>query len=162
MKRLLILRHAKSSWRDAGLRDHDRPLNNRGRRDAPQMGARMREEGLSPGLIVSSTAVRARQTAELVAEGCGYTDPIALSPELYHGSTGAYLEAARDAPGDVDTLLLVGHNPGVQEVVWALSRREERMPTAALATIEFGIDKWRDVETEIGNLIGVLRPKELF
>lgn len=162
MKTLLILRHAKSSWKDPGLSDHERPLNGRGRKDAPRMGSQILEEGLSPGLIVSSTAVRARQTAELVAKTCGYTGSIALSPELYHGSPRAYLEVAHDAPSEIERLLVVGHNPAVQELVWTLSRREERMPTAALATIEFDVDSWQGLGTAAGELIAVWRPKEIF
>jgi phosphohistidine phosphatase len=126
------------------------------------MGVRICEEELSPGLIVSSTAARARQTAELVGETCGYTGSIALAPGLYFGSPGAYLEATHDVPSEVETLLVVGHNPGIQELVWMLSGREERMPTAALATIEFDIDSWQNLGTEAGELISVWRPKEIF
>ncbi len=162
VKTLLILRHAKSSWKDPGLADHERPLNKRGRRDAPRMGERMREEGLCPDLLISSTATRARQTADRLAATCGYEGTIALDPELYHGSAGAYLQAAHGAPLDADTVLLVGHNPSIEEAVWMLTGRHERMPTAALARIEFDVDGWGELRATEGRLQSVWRPKEIF
>ena len=91
MKTLLILRHAKSSWKDASLADHDRPLNKRGKRDAPRMGRLLQEQDLVPDRIISSTAKRARNTAKAVAKACNCKDKVELTSEFYHAGPGAYL-----------------------------------------------------------------------
>ena len=117
MKTLLILRHAKSSWKNNALSDHDRPLNPRGQRDAPNVGKRLRNEDLIPDAILSSTAKRACQTAEAVAQESGCAGELQLSGELYGGGPEAYLEAIRNLPSAVDCALVVGHNPDLEELV---------------------------------------------
>jgi phosphohistidine phosphatase len=160
MKTLLILRHAKSSWKEAGLSDHERPLNPRGERDAPRVGKRLREEDLLPDVILSSTAVRARQTAEAVAEESGFEGEIQLSGDLYGGGPEAYLEALRSLPEEVECALVVGHNPDVEELVGILSGESVRMPTAALAYLQVEIQRWEDLkEEEQGKLVEVWRPE---
>ena len=101
MKELLLLRHAKSSWKDLGMPDHDRPLKKRGLRDAPEVGRKLRELGLAPDRILSSTAARAHATARLAAEACRFDGTIELVPALYLGGPLAYLDALRDLPADV-------------------------------------------------------------
>ena len=96
MKTLLLLRHAKSSWKDESLTDHDRPLNKRGKKTAPLMGHLLREKNLVPDLVVSSTAVRARSTAEAAAEACGYPGEITLTDELYLATAGEILRYAQE------------------------------------------------------------------
>ena len=161
MKTLLVLRHAKSSWDDSGLDDHDRPLNKRGRRDAPRMGELIEAEDLVPDLILSSTALRARQTAVLVADACGYQGEIMLEPDLYHAAPADYARTLSQAGGDAECVMVVGHNPGLQELVTVLSGACERMPTATLACIEIELDDWQEAASVAGSLSGLWRPKEL-
>lgn len=162
MKTVLILRHGKSSWKQAGLDDHDRPLKKRGRRDAPRMGRLIREQGLVPDRIIASTAVRAFSTAELAAGACGYEGEIARSADLYLSGAEAYLDELRDLPGDVNRAMVVGHLPDVEELVFLLSGDTQTMPTAALAWIDLAIDDWGDLRgTRQGALLGIWRPKEL-
>lgn len=162
MLELLLLRHAKSSWDDPGLEDHERPLNKRGERDAPRMGRLLRAEGCLPQAIVSSTAVRARTTAERVAEACGYAGRIVLTDRLYLAEPGECLALLRELPSGVGRVMLVGHNPCCEELVELLTGRSERMPTAALARIALGIDDWGAAGLEVrGGLLALWRPKEL-
>jgi phosphohistidine phosphatase len=136
MKTLLVLRHAKSSWKDDSLADHDRPLNKRGKRDASRMGKLVKDEDLVPGLILSSTALRAQSTVELFVEACGFEDEIQLSRVLYAAGPEAYIDALNQVSGGYDRVMVVGHNPGLEELVEALTGEAESMPTAALARID--------------------------
>src|SRR6188474_1511952 len=136
VKTLLVLRHAKSSWDDQNLDDHDRPLNARGERDAPRMGRLARKKRLSVELIISSDALRARLTAEAVADAIGYGGQILLDPRLYHASAADILAVLRSAVDDnVTTVMIVGHNPGLEDLVARLTGDPEGLPTAALAQI---------------------------
>ncbi|MDH3733158.1 MAG: histidine phosphatase family protein [Gemmatimonadota bacterium] len=162
MKTLLIFRHAKSSWDDPGLRDHDRPLNPRGVRDAPRMGRLIVDEDLVPERIISSTAVRAHSTAELAAGVMSTSPEIETTRELYLASPHSYLDALADYAGDADPVMVVGHNPGITALVTVLTGELEEMPTAALAVVEVEIDDWRDVErADGGRLVAFWRPKDL-
>lgn len=163
MKTLLLFRHAKSSWKDESLSDHDRPLNKRGKRTAPMMGHLAKEKGLVPDLIVSSTAVRARATAEAFAEACQYDGGIDFTEDLYLATAGELLVQAQNrAPNRVERLLLVGHNPGMEDLVNVLSGHREAFPTAALAVFELEIDRWRELVLGVtAKLVKVWRPKEL-
>jgi phosphohistidine phosphatase len=161
MKTLLVLRHAKSSWDHAELADHDRPLNKRGMRAAPRMGRLLVEQGLVPDLILSSTAVRARTTAELVADECEPPPSIDYLPSLYGAGPHDYLEAASETGCDGERIMVVGHNPGVELLVTIVAGVRERMPTAALAHIQLDIDRWEDAVDAQGRLVSLWRPKEL-
>ncbi len=162
MKTVLLLRHAKSSWKDERLPDRERPLNARGRADAPRMGALLRQQGLSPDLALSSPAVRARATAELALEACGYEGQIEFREELYAFEAEPYLHALRAAPDDCQCVLLVGHNPAMEELIEALAGEYQPMPTAAVAQIELPIERWRDLaNSREGKLLNLWRPKEI-
>lgn len=162
MKTLLVMRHAKSSWDNPGLLDHQRPLKKRGLRDAPRMGRWLAERDLVPDLIVSSPAVRARSTAELVGEACGYSDKIVIAEDLYPGSPDDWIDAARSAPSSVKRLLLIGHNPGIEDLVESLTGEYVRMPTAAIAHLEVGVDAWADFDSDCKvTLVDSYRPKEI-
>jgi phosphohistidine phosphatase len=163
MKFLMLLRHAKSSWDDAALADHERPLTKRGKEAAARMGRLLREEKLVPDLILSSSAVRARKTAEGAAKACGYRGAVELVESLYLATAGRLLgEAQALAPPTVSRLLLVAHNPGLEDLVAILSGRKETFPTAALAVFELDIDDWKGLELGVeSRLTGVYRPKEL-
>lgn len=162
MKILLIMRHAKSSWRDDGLSDHDRPLNKRGRRDAPRMARLLVEEGLTPDLIISSTALRAVGTAEAVADEGGYQVELEFRRDLYLAAAEASIEILRDFADDAAIVMLVGHNPGMEELIHDLHGDYMRMPTAAIAHVQLPIDTWSEMdEATEGELVHLWRPKEL-
>lgn len=162
MKTLLILRHAKSSWKKPGLADQDRPLNKRGKRDAPRMGQLVEQEDLVPDLIITSTAKRARVTAELVAENSGYEGEIQLERSFYMGYPEAYLEVLRQLPDEIQTVMVVGHNPGLEELLEELVMEPERLPTAALARVDLPIQSWQELDDEVvGELVSLWRPREL-
>lgn len=162
MKTLLILRHAKSSWDNALLTDHERPLNLRGKEDAPRVGRLMREEDLVPDLILSSSAKRALSTAERAAEACDYEGEIVVRRALYHGAPEDYLEALNELGGAHGTILVVGHNPGMEELLALLTDEDEVMPTAALAQVALPVSSWHALSEDTqGRLENLWRPREL-
>ena len=162
MKTLLVLRHAKSSWDDPALGDHERPLNKRGRRDAPRMGELVREYGLIPDVVISSDAVRARRTAEAVAEAARYAGEILLDPRLYLAWPDDILSLLQRVREKAETVMIVGHNPGLEKLVEQLTGEWQDLPTAALAQIGLPLDQWRDLKLSTrGRLVGHWRPKEL-
>jgi phosphohistidine phosphatase len=163
MKTLLVLRHAKSSWTDPALDDRERPLNARGQRDAPRMGALMREQRLAPDLVITSDAMRARDTAEAVAAAARYAGEILADGRLYNASLDGILEVLRTVPKpDTGTVMIVGHNPALEELVVRLTGEPRDLPTAALAQIVLSIDEWRDLEASTrGTLMGFWEPREL-
>jgi len=159
MKTLLILRHAKSSWNDAGMSDHDRPLNDRGKEDAPRIGRLLRDQGLEPDLILSSTAKRARSTAKRVVEGGELACSLQLLDELYLASADTYIEVLRRQPAAYERVLVVGHNPGLEELVLLLTGTSLALPTGALVQVEFEIDTWSELPNNgIGKLVAHWEP----
>lgn len=160
MKTLLILRHAKSSWKYPNLADHDRPLKKRGKRDAPRMGRLLRQEGLVPDLILCSTAKRAQKTAEIIADESGYEGEIDLRREFYPGNPSDYIEALQGIPEECQRVMVVGHNPGLEELLESLTEQSDFLPTAALAQVLLPIEHWRDLnfDTE-GKLANLWRPR---
>jgi phosphohistidine phosphatase len=160
--KLLVMRHAKSSWKHPGLSDWDRPLNKRGRRDAPRMGDLLAAEELVPLRIISSEALRARQTAEAVADAAGYEGDILFVRGLYGGDLSAFLDALWTVTDEVDPVLLIGHNPGVQELVEELTGQWERMPTGAIAYLKLPVQSWAELRgTECAELVRVWQPRDL-
>lgn len=162
MKTLLVLRHAKSSWDDPSLDDHERPLNGRGRKDAPRIGAMLKTSGLTPDLVISSDAVRARATAQAAADAAGYTGEVVRDRRLYLASPRDILAVLRDVRADdADTVMIVGHNPGLEELVLHLTAKPEPMPTAALAQIELPIEEWQDLTMSArGRVVDLWRPRD--
>jgi len=161
MKLLSILRHAKSSWKESGLDDHDRPLNKRGHRDAPRMGRLLREKGLLPGVILSSTARRARETALHVSREAGFPGEVRFSRRLYLAGPDAYLEVLGQLPGDVGHALVIGHNPGLEQLLAALVGEAHELPTAALAVVELPPESWAGLQAGGGRLRQLWRPRDL-
>lgn len=165
MKTLLVMRHAKSSWKNTGLADHDRPLNKRGKQDAPRMGSVLREEGLVPDLIISSSAKRAQMTVEAVVAESGCMGEVRISRELYASGPEAYLEALQALEDEFERVMIVGHNPDLEELLEILSGEAEILPTAALAQVELDIDSWQELQDEAddpqGKLVALWRPREL-
>jgi phosphohistidine phosphatase len=142
MKSILILRHAKSSRKDPDLTDHDRPLNKRGKRDAPRMGRLLRKENLVPDIIISSTAMRARATAQAVAKASGYKGDITFNRSLHAAGPQAHIDALHDLSDDHVRALMIGHNPGLEELVEMLTGEIHLMPTCSLAHVKLRIGKW--------------------
>lgn len=163
MKTLLLLRHAKSSWKDDSLDDHARPLNERGKKEAPKMGQLLLEEHLLPDIILSSDAKRARRTVEKVCEAAGYRGEAMLTSELYLANTAAYLRAVARLPDQIARALVVGHNPGLEQLLELLTQRYEPMTTAALARIDLpGLEHWSAIDASTrGELVKLWQPMEL-
>ena len=160
MKTLLVLRHAKSSWSDPDLADHDRPLKKRGRRAAPRMGRLVKAEGLTPEIIVSSTARRARDTALAVADAAEFKGVVHLDPRLYECEPENVIEVLREFPHD--RIMIVGHNPTFELLVQWLTGQETRLPTAALAHVQLPVSDWTECRLDkSAKLVEVWRPREL-
>lgn len=162
MKNIIVMRHAKSSWSDAHLADHERPLNKRGRRDAPLMGKMLYQEDLTPQFIICSTAKRARATAEAAAESSNFDGQITFVRELYHAGAQQILEHVSAVDDTFHRIMIVGHNPGMEDLVEELTGKWERMPTAAVANIELSINRWLDaVDSPENRLIDLWIPRQV-
>jgi phosphohistidine phosphatase len=160
MKTLYVLRHAKSSWDDAELADFDRPLNDRGETTAPFVGELMAENGFEPDLIVSSPAVRARETSRLVKEAAQMPAEIVYDDRIYEASPRTLQIVAASIDDRFASAMLVGHNPGMEGFVRLLTGRSEEMPTTALAVIDLDIERWAEIDTGLGTLRRMIRPKD--
>jgi len=179
MKTLGLLRHAKSDWGDARARDFDRPLSERGRRGAPLIGRHIedfcRERALRWDRIVASPAVRAAETIELAAQGAGYGHGRKLTVNwdrrIYLASSASLLDVLRDADDDLAAMLMVGHNPGLEDLIFDLVPDdgssplrdvvEAKFPTAAFALLELDVESWADVEEGCARLVHLMRPRDL-
>lgn len=162
MKTLLLLRHAKSSWKDTDLDDHDRPLNKRGKRDAPRMGQLLRDENLLPDLIVCSSAKRTWRTAELVAEAAGYRGETRITSDAYEANADKLLTLVQSFPDSAHRILLIGHNPGLEELLERLTGQYRPLSTGALACLHFSQEKWAEINSEVrGELQHLWQPREL-
>ena len=162
MKTLLLMRHAKSSWAEGGQADVDRPLNNRGRHDAPRMGHWLKSQGLTADLLISSHARRAVETAEAVRAAAGLGGEWQREPRLYNADTDAYFEVLREVPDEAATVLVVAHNPGVEEMIEALTGEHETMKTAYVAEVRLPIERWSDLADGVEGALGqVGRPREI-
>jgi phosphohistidine phosphatase len=162
MKTLLLLRHAKSSWKHPELADHDRRLNKRGKRTAPFMGALLQDEDLIPDLILCSSAVRAYTTALLVAKACAYAGKIKQTRKLYLAEPQDYIEVLHKVAETHARVLVVGHNPGLEALIEALTGEAMAMPTAALAQLDLSLKRWSDLDTDTDcKLVNVWQPKDL-
>ena len=161
MKTLYVLRHAKSKWGPEYATDLERPLAKRGKRDAVTMGALLLERGLAPDLIISSPAQRARQTARRLAKAMEQRrGDIVYHDGLYFEGARGVLAAVQDAAGEEDRVMVVGHNPTLEELVAHLARSYARLPTATVAIIDLDITSWSELGESTGRLRAVLSPKE--
>jgi phosphohistidine phosphatase len=161
-KRLLLLRHAKSSWDETGLADHDRPLAPRGRQAAKLMAGHLRD-GISPSLVLCSSARRTRDTLRLLGLG----GEVRIERELYGASEDELLDRLRRVPDTVESVMLVAHNPAIQELALRLAGGgakladvQRKFPTGALATLTFA-DRWRELRPGCAELAGFVTPKEI-
>jgi phosphohistidine phosphatase len=171
MKTLGLFRHAKSDWHDARARDFDRPLNARGRKGAVVMGKHIREAGYGCARIVASPAVRCAETIELGSEATGHSYPVIWDRRIYLASSATLLELLREMDGDPPSVLMVGHNPGLEDLIFDLvpddggsplrNIVEDKFPTAAYAVLELDIDHWADAEPGCARLVHLTRPRDL-
>ena len=162
MKRLVLMRHAKSSWDQPDLSDYDRPLNKRGKRDAPLMASRLRELGEKPDLILSSPAERAIRTATVVAEEFGIAKKkIVENNDIYLASSDELLEILRGLDDSHNRVLLCGHNPGMTKLCNFLADLNiDNIPTCGVACLELAIDFWAELEQASGTLVYFNYPKK--
>jgi phosphohistidine phosphatase len=162
MKTLLLMRHAKSSWKHTELKDFDRPLNKRGQKDAPRMGRLLMEQELIPQLILSSPAVRARETVEAFIKASGSPGEVKYFDSFYLAEPSVYLDIVKTLPDDLERVMLVGHNPGLEGAVQVLSGQVESLPTGAIAHIVLPIHHWSELTSDIqGELVQLWRPRDL-
>ena len=164
---LHLLRHAKSSWEDQTLADDERPLAPRGIRDARRLARHLSGLGIEAGLVLCSSAVRARQTLDLLKPSLGGT-PVLIEEALYAAPAAALLERLQTLPESVGSVVLIGHNPGMQEVALKLASGGEKLdqlaakfPTCALATLAVPAAAWRDLRSGAAQLTGYTTPREL-
>ncbi|HEU0050021.1 MAG TPA: histidine phosphatase family protein [Nitrososphaera sp.] len=160
MKTLFVLRHAKSSWEDADLADFDRPLNERGKGAARFMGKLMHGHGFQPEIILASPAVRARRTAAVIMEAGELRGILQFEPRIYEASPRGLRQVVSEMDDSIASLMIVGHNPGIESFILYLTGNLEPMPTAALAVIDVGIDEWNAISEGSGKLRRIFRPKD--
>jgi phosphohistidine phosphatase len=161
MKRLILFRHAKSSWKHDHLRDFERPLNSRGKRDAPMMGKRLAEMHLKPDLIVASPAKRALKTATLVAGQLDYDSAaIVKEPDIYDAGPDDLYSVTAELKNKFTSVMLIGHNPGLTDFANGLCGAViDNIPTCGVVCIDFLCDSWREVKPRYGTLVFFDYPK---
>jgi phosphohistidine phosphatase len=157
VKTLHLLRHAKSDWSDERLSDHDRPLNKRGRKARETVAKHVRKWHVD--LVVCSTARRARETSEPVVSTLGCD--VRYDDALYGASTRELLDVVRVLPAELRVVMLVGHNPSMEDFTELLCGDSPGYPTAALGTVALDVDEWADVDPGSGSLVGFVTPKQL-
>lgn len=169
MKRLTVLRHAKSDWGDADLDDFNRPLNDRGWKAAKRIGRELQHRDFRFDLVLASPAARVRETLDGVQEKFDFAAPIRFEPPMYLATEALLMAVVRDLPEAVHRPLLVGHNPGLQQLLLGLSVEDDplrskvahKLPTAAIAVVELPADRWAEVEPASGRLVELIVPKDL-
>ena len=161
MKTLLLLRHAKSGWKDADMRDFDRPLTMRGQRDASVISRYLRKHSIKPDALISSPAERARETVNLIARIGKLQAPLRFDERIYEAHAGNLVEVVSQIGEEFSSALMVGHNPGFSDLVQHLTGEESPMPTAALAQLSLDIDQWKEVRPGCGELKRMTKPKDI-
>lgn len=167
MRTLYLLRHAKSSWDDPSLADHDRPLAARGVRATPYVADYMGDAGIVPDVVLCSSARRARETLDLLGDAVPGTCEVRVDDELYTATADALLERLRALPRSTHRVMLIGHNPALHQLALLLARSGERLnritrkfPTAALATLDAPLEDWSDLAAGCAQLTDFVRPKD--
>lgn len=170
MKTLYLMRHAKAASGAGPRRDHGRPLSQRGREAAPLVGAYMAAQSMAPQHVLCSDAARTQETLSLLAPALGSGSVVEIRSDLYHATTDELTKAIHQLPDAAHSALLVGHNPGLEDLVLSsvsptgmrsLAQRQFQFPTAALAVIRFDVDAWEDVSPRTGELIDFVLPRDL-
>lgn len=162
MKRLLLMRHAKSSWKETDIPDQERPLKKRGHKDAETMGKLLKSKKIVPELIISSTALRAKKTAEDIAKACKCEKKIIFSESLYMAEPSDILKIIKDKAKKEKCILVIGHNPGLEAFLQILTGKVESLSTSSIAYLGAKIDKWSELSSsENIQLKKLWRPKDL-
>lgn len=171
MKTLGLFRHAKSDWHDAKARDFDRGLNERGRKGAALMGRHIHEHGQQWDRILASPAVRVAETIEQGAQAIGINVPVQWDRRIYLASSATLADVLREVPDDIASVLMVGHNPSLEDLIFDLvpddgscplrAIVEEKFPTAAFAVLECDIESWADLDDGCARLVHLVRPRDL-
>ena len=161
MKTLYLVRHAKSSWKNPELADFDRPLNKRGKRDAPFMANKMKLKGVLPDIIISSSANRAQATAKYFAEGLGYpVNQIVFKKQVYDADEQDLLHVIQKVDDDYESLMLFGHNPEFTWLANELANESlDNLPTAGVIAIQLEINSWTEVAFGSGKMLFIDYPK---
>lgn len=162
-KRLYLIRHAKSSWKDAGLKDYERPLNNRGKRDAPFMGQLLKKKNINPDLLITSHAVRAVSTCKIILSVLDINpDKLFIDNRLYEASYGDILSVLKEVDESVSTLFVFGHNPGLTVFHnFICDKYIDNIPTCGITEYEY-VGKWKELAANICKLISFDYPKKYF
>ena len=162
MKSLILMRHGKSSFKNDGKKDQKRPLNKRGEKNAAQMGELLKERELVPQIILCSSADRARQTAKIVTKIIGYEGEIKYSKKLYMAEADEILKVVRNLPDELEKVMVIGHNPGLESLIPMLTEKIEGLPSAGVAYISLPIERWKELKSKTeGELVELWRPKAL-
>ena len=162
VKKLVLVRHAKSDWSDASVKDFDRALNNQGYQDAPRIGNRLNKMGVKPDIIFSSSALRTRMTSEFICEQIGYdVDKVVYEDELYETSVRTLLNFINQIDNKYDTVMMFGHNPTYTYIAEALSGEAiGNVPTCGALSLTFEIGSWAEVSAGIAKLEWFIYPKD--
>jgi phosphohistidine phosphatase len=161
MKEIILMRHAKSSWKEADLKDIDRPLNKRGKKDAHKMGELLKDKEVLPDRIFSSPAKRARLTAETIAKTVDFSDDVIYMDDLYLAEPDVFMDILKTQSDEICRIMFVGHNPGMEWLLQMLCGEVVSLPTAALAHIQLPVEHWHDLDTDVdGELISRWKPKD--
>ena len=168
MRRLFVLRHAKSDWGEPSLPDHDRPLNGRGRGATERLAAYCARARVRPDLVLCSTAIRARETLAGIVHGLGLHAKVSYRPSLYGADAASLERVVRGLDPAIGSAMIVGHNPGLQDLVLmmagrgdAIERVRAKYPTGALATIDFAVEAWSAAAPGTGRLARLVTPRDL-
>jgi len=162
MKTLLLMRHAKSSWKHSEMPDHERPLNKRGNKDAPLMGDLIKDKELVPQKILCSTAVRATETARLVESKSGFSGETVFLDSYYLAEPNAYLEGLQTLPDEIERVMVIGHNPGLEGLLQILSGQIVSLSTGAVAHLVLPVNHWNELNLDTeGNLVETFSPQDL-
>jgi phosphohistidine phosphatase len=161
MRTLYLLRHAKSSWKDVTLPDFDRPLKDRGRKAAKRIGRYLAAEKLKDPMVVCSPAVRTRETADIVLRQANLRVEVRFEERIYEASLRDLVHVVSEIPDEKQVAIMIGHNPGFEELLAYLTGEGRRMPTCALGKIKFEVESWKDIKEDAGALDWFVTPKEL-
>ena len=160
MKTLILMRHAKSSWKDHDLSDFERPLKKRGKKDAQAMAAILMEKELLPQKLMASSAKRARRTAEILIEETKTVIPAEYLEQLYMAEIPVFFELLQSVPDELERVMIIGHNPGIESLVQMLSSQIESLPAGAMALVSVPVKSWKELTPELKcDLIDLYKPK---
>ncbi len=171
LKTLGLFRHAKSDWQDPRARDFDRPLNPRGRKGAAIMGRHVRDFGVHWDRMIASPAIRCAETIEIACQAAGQPVAVQWDRRIYLASSVTLIDLLREQGGDANTVLMIGHNPGLEDLIFDLvpddgtsplrDAVEVKFPTASFAVLELGIERWADLKDGCARLVHLMRPRDL-